>query len=761
MINHTRRWAEVLLVLCIVTLATAQETGVNWHPSDGLAYQSEELPEVHVTCDQMGWILQQENWYSNIEHPATFVFVSSMGTDTVENVGFRLRGNTSRGAPKKSYKVSFNAFDEDQSWEGLKKMNLNGEHNDPSAMRARLAWECLRDAGVPVSRSTHVKLFINGSYYGLYSNTEHIDGEWLEKRFDHAHGNLWKCTYPANLAFVSSNPDAYKFTPSWSNQRVYELKTNNLQDDYSSLAEFIDVLNNTPMDELPCALEAIFDVDAYLKAAAGEILFGHWDNYIGNKNNFYLYERTTDGRLMYIPYDMDNTAGIQWFGEWTDQDIYSWTTENDRALYTRLLDVEAYRERFTGYVHWWMDTYYTVDWVEARGTWLVELMSSAIQEDTYYPLSYGFDAADFDNSISEAWGSHVAHSPLDYANSRIFWADVQSDPVPMDLHPIVQCWAEGPVLNDSLRIQCWAPELTAAAGWTVEAEVERDGALESVVLDPAGGSLHGYGWATTVPLDGAGDVFWRAVATDPSGAVQHSPCSLTRVWSTSADSPLRINEVMPINDGFATDENGNAGDWVELINAGTAPFNCNGLYLSNRLMEPWRWPLPSVTLEPGQHLLLWCDDNTEAGPLHTNFTLSGSEDEVYLFTKEDGAWRTVDAIDWNDAIGNFSLGRTTDGAPDWVWFNPNSSNPPTPNSANGTTVYILDPTASLVLPTDCDQPCVIDLPQSTHSSLYRINGQLITESTGTSMSINGHPTGIYLLNVEAETGSSTHKIILR
>ena len=27
----------------------------------------------------------------------------------------------------------------------------------------------------------------------------------------------------------------------------------------------------------------IFDVDAYLKAAAGEILFGHWDNYIGNK----------------------------------------------------------------------------------------------------------------------------------------------------------------------------------------------------------------------------------------------------------------------------------------------------------------------------------------------------------------------------------------------------------------------------------------------------------------------------------------------
>ena len=39
---------------------------------------------------------------------------------------------------------------------------------------------------------------------------------------------------------------------------------------------------------------------------------------------------------------MDNTAGIQWFGEWTDRDIYGWNFEDDRALYTRLLDVETY-----------------------------------------------------------------------------------------------------------------------------------------------------------------------------------------------------------------------------------------------------------------------------------------------------------------------------------------------------------------------------------------------------------------------------------
>ena len=121
-------------------------------------------------------------------------FESAGSTDTVSNIGFRLRGNTSRAADKKSFKISFNTFNPGGSWEGIEKMNLNGEHNDPSVIRARLIWEGMRDAGLPVSRSNHVNLFVNGVYHGLYYNLEHIDEEWLEKRFVQDHGNLWKCT---------------------------------------------------------------------------------------------------------------------------------------------------------------------------------------------------------------------------------------------------------------------------------------------------------------------------------------------------------------------------------------------------------------------------------------------------------------------------------------------------------------------------------------------------------------------------------------
>ena len=65
--------------------------------------------------------------------------------------------------------------------------------------------------------------------------------------------------------------------------------------------------------------------------------------------------------------------------------------------------------------------------------------------------------------------------------------------------------------------------------------------------------------------------------------------------------------------------------------------------------------MPNVTLEPGQHLLLWCDDEADEGPLHTSFTLNGSEDELYIFHKEDEAWRITDSIGWTNAPENNSF----------------------------------------------------------------------------------------------------------
>ena len=228
-------WVTVGVLLAGM-IAQAQE----YVPELGTAFLADEVASVRLTLAQtdLDFILNPDNAYSNEEWPGTFVYESSTGTDTVSNVGIRLRGNTSRNAAKKSFKVSFNTFISGGKWNGLEKMNLNGNHNDPSMMRARMVWEYMRAQGYIAPRISHVRLYINDEYKGLYINVEHVDEEFIQKRFKHDHGNMWKCTYPADLADLGDNPEAYKFTPPWnSEQRTYELKTNNTQDDYSAIRD--------------------------------------------------------------------------------------------------------------------------------------------------------------------------------------------------------------------------------------------------------------------------------------------------------------------------------------------------------------------------------------------------------------------------------------------------------------------------------------------------------------------------------------------
>ncbi len=81
-----------------------------------------------------------------------------------------------------------------------------------------------RDLGMVTSRSTHVAVYINDEFYGLYISVEHIDDEFLEKNFSDDSGNLWKCIWPADLTYRGGDPEDYH--PYYDDERPYTLKTN-------------------------------------------------------------------------------------------------------------------------------------------------------------------------------------------------------------------------------------------------------------------------------------------------------------------------------------------------------------------------------------------------------------------------------------------------------------------------------------------------------------------------------------------------------
>ena len=748
--------------------STAVAQGMLPHPTNGVPFVQNDLPSIHIECGEaLEWMYEESNWYSNEEHSASFIFQSAGSTDTVSNIGFRLRGNTSRAADKKSFKISFNTFNPGGSWEGIEKMNLNGEHNDPSVIRARLIWEGMRDAGLPVSRSNHVNLFVNGVYHGLYYNLEHIDEEWLEKRFIQDHGNLWKCTYPANLTYQGSSGEDYKFTPSWSEDRVYDLKTNVAEDHYGALAHFIDVLNNEPLESLPCALEDVFDVYGYLKIAAAEILCGHWDNYIGNKNNFYLYQRPEDQRIVYIPYDADNALGIQWFGEWTNQDPYSWTDASDRPLYTRLMAVPAYKTAFTYFMRQLMDETYTLDWMQARGEVIQSMIGTSIADDSFYTMDYGFDADDFTLALSENWGGHVAWGIVPFMESRQFWADIQLDEA-LEWGPLsLTAWAPSPLVNDTLTVHAWIASTEGNTINSIHADVQMEATSNvSYPLSLVESSEFGSLWEAEIPMNGSAHAWWTVVAESENNAVQ-SPCTSRQVWNASLSNGLVINEAMPLNNSFMQDEAGGYADWVELYNAGNAPINLSYHYLTNRLDWPNRWSLPNVTLDPGQHVVFYCDDDVEDGPLHAPFHLDADSGDVFITTMDAEAWRLIDSAHWNGAAPNASWGRTTDGAPSWTWFFLFTDTPPTPNAPNGDMENVVSETASLEAPWHPNNPHragqPISIPHSNVWNLYQSNGVHIAAGESSRIPGNLLQPGAYIVhwNLLEPSSPQSHTILVQ
>jgi spore coat protein H len=411
-------------IIAFVALITSSTLTAQVHPADNNAFIQNEVASVFIEVDptNLALMLHPDSLQANHEYPAKFKYVSSVLVDSVDNVGFRLRGNTSRFAAKKSFKVSMNTYVTGQKWLGLEKLNLNGEHNDPSILRSFLSASLLRDQNVISTRNSYVRLYVNGEYKGLYYNAEHIDENFLNLRFPgDDNGNLYKANWGADMTPHGTAQTAY--VP------YYELKTNTALNDYSGLISFLNTLNTCSDADFPCVIQQILDVDLYLRTLVIEVLAGHWDGHSYNKNNFYLYQRPSDGRFVFIEYDMDNTFGIDWMGiNWATRNIYQWSQSNQpRPLYTRLMNVPYFKDLYTFYMDQAITSFYNEQDLNTLLTDKQTLIESAALEDTYKALDYGFTDQTFLDAIIQAAGGHVTSSLYSFILNRRSTANAQTN----------------------------------------------------------------------------------------------------------------------------------------------------------------------------------------------------------------------------------------------------------------------------------------------------------------------------------------------
>jgi hypothetical protein len=390
-----RLWLTSSLVFLFIGIADAQNISYRNLFDDTKVYT------VYITlpADSLAWLYKNVNYDNNIN--ANFVFDDGTRRDTMRNVGFRLRGNTSRTAKKKSFKVKFNAYTKGIKYQGVKELNLNSGHNDPTLVREKLFYDIWNRFGLPERRANFVKVYLNNAYYGLYTNIEEIDDDMMKRVFgkDKDTGNLYKCTYPADLKYIDDNQTTYKNlkNSTATGGRTYDLKTNETLDDYSGLVNLIKTLNQTPTANLETEVPKVLNMTNFIKAYVVEVACGHWDDHAYNKNNFFLYHHP-NGYFEFISYDPDNCMGVDWVSkDWGTRNIYTWHLAANSPPMERLIKVKYFRNLFSIYHKSLLDN--VLQNINGRIDSLRTLVSDAAKEDTYRTQDYSFTHNDFYNNF--------------------------------------------------------------------------------------------------------------------------------------------------------------------------------------------------------------------------------------------------------------------------------------------------------------------------------------------------------------------------
>lgn len=98
-----------------------------------------------------------------------------------------------------------------------------------------------------------------------------------------------------------------------------------------------------------------------------------------------------------------------------------------------------------------------------------------------------------------------------------------------------------------------------------------------------------------------------------------------------AQAPVLITELMPANKSCLLDEDGDFSDWIELCNVSGETCDLEGFYLSDDGDDLLKWQFPSVSLAPGERVVVFCSDKDRTGgELHANFSISSVGETLYL-----------------------------------------------------------------------------------------------------------------------------------
>ncbi len=625
-----------------------------------------------------------ESW----ERPAVVEFYDENGILIFsEPIGLRINGQSSRDYKQKGLRLYFDdygAYDTinyDFFHGGptiFERLVLRGNRYPDFAISSALNEPLHQDLGHKGSRHRSVAVYLNNELWGAYSLRERLDDEFVEKTWQWADDGEFTLIKD-HEAEVGDYAVWENFLAEFSGEGPFDshLWFENVSSQMDLLA-YIDWL-------MINVCGATSDNMGGKNLAVLQLGHGPWQYITWDEDILYQSPNLNANHFRF--YSAENTAEFNEFKPpvWFSGGPWSFTWDWNNVLRALMQNAEF------------------KSLLRHRGA---DLLAG--------PLSVEDSFARLDSIAGHQEPEWVNHS-LRWNHSSIWYSYKRSlvETFITNRHPVVQnhlaefleYWAQ-PVEMVSLALSeqgsdflvSWTTEREIdCAGFIVERSVGNDNSFETIASWSDNNDLVAIGGPNVeanysfIDLNAPGneDLWYRISWQSGEGDI------IVLNWvETTQLSPafaLRLNEFLAVNNSVNPDEFGEYDDWVEIFNPSDESISLSGLFLSDDLSIPTQWALPDVELEGQGYLLVWCDNDLLQGPLHAAFKISGSGEELGLYSSIVSGNQAIDTIVFGAQQADVSWGRQSDGTGSWGAFTS-----PTPAASNSVVSAVSSPQLPLV-----------------------------------------------------------------
>lgn len=624
-----RKTLSLLLCLWLSNAVPAQDL-----------YDLNTVTVIELTFEQSNWDQLMDANYSNGNEDRLLASCIVNGI-AFDSVGVKYKGNSTYNAnnAKNPLNIKLDYTIGSQDYQGWYTLKLSNGDKDPSFVRETLSYLITRQY-MHAPLCNYAKVYINDSYYGLFSSAESINKKFVGEHFYSDNDNpLFKCNATSNQYGGSSL--SYLGTSQAPYEVSYEIQSDA---GWPELMALTDAIENDPSN-----VEDILDIDRAIWMVAIDNVLVNLDSYISQMvQNYYLFY-DDNSRFDCIKWDFNESFGRFGGGggpggggqvnTYSLDPFYNFT-DSSHPLLQLINNNPKYKRMYVAHCKTILEENFADNGYLGIAQSMQSVMQDAHETDPAAFFTFSQAQQNLTSSISTGGGpgggntvgiTELMDARYDYlmalsdfsANAPTI-TNVTSDPTSVQPNSAATITAD---ISDATSVYLGYRE--NAGQIFTKVTMYDDGNHND-------GSANDGTYGSDIPV-GASDIQYYIYAEN-SNAGKFSPARAEHEFHTLlVGGDVVINELMASNSTTAADQDGEYDDWVELYNRSNNTVDLTGFYLSDDDNDLQKWEFPSGTvINAGEYLIIWTDNDTLQAGLHTNFKLSASGEMVIL---SDGTTR--------------------------------------------------------------------------------------------------------------------------